>query len=120
MCHIKNETVQHLFFDCEFSNEVWQKLLSWQGIMRRKKELQEEIQWTEKKAAGKSAGAEVYRMVLATAVYHIWQARNNIIFQKKQVNAQNIVKMIIQEIHIRAQYSTKLDTYLKNMNWYPA
>ncbi|XP_019238224.1 PREDICTED: uncharacterized protein LOC109218324 [Nicotiana attenuata] len=119
MCHRENETLQHLFFHCEFSNEVLQKLLSWQGIMRRKKEWQEEIQWTEKKAAGKSAGAEVYIMELAAAVYHIWQARNNVIFQKKQVNAQNIVKMIIQEIHIRAQDSTKLDTYLRNMNWYP-
>ncbi|XP_019252743.1 PREDICTED: uncharacterized protein LOC109231537 [Nicotiana attenuata] len=119
MCHRSNETVQHLFFDCDYSKEIWQKLLHWQGVMRRGKQWKEEVQWAEKKAAGKSAGAEIYRMVLAAAVYHIWQARNNTIFQKKQINAQSIVKLIIQEVHIRAQHCKKLDTYLSNMNWYP-
>ncbi|XP_019242001.1 PREDICTED: uncharacterized protein LOC109229805 [Nicotiana attenuata] len=107
MCHMNNETVQHLFFDCDYSNEIWQKLLSWKGVMRRKKQWKEEVQWAEKNAAGKNAGAEIYRMVLAAAVNHIWQARNNIIFQEKQINAQSIVKTIVQEIHIRAQHYKK-------------
>nr|XP_016478967.1 PREDICTED: uncharacterized protein LOC107800323 [Nicotiana tabacum] len=107
MCHRNNETMHHLFFDCDYSNEIWQKLLSWQGVMKRKKQWKEEVQWAEKKAAGKSAGAEIYRMVLTATVYHIWQARNSIIFQKKQVNAQSIVKTIVQEMHIRAQNCKK-------------
>nr|XP_016440518.1 PREDICTED: uncharacterized protein LOC107766282 [Nicotiana tabacum] len=95
------------------------KPLQWQGIVRMKKQWHEEVQWAVEKAAGKSAGAELYRITLAAVVYHVWQARNKSIFQKEKVNFVSIVKVIVQEIHIRAQSCKKLDTYLSNMNWYP-
>nr|XP_016452260.1 PREDICTED: uncharacterized protein LOC107776838 [Nicotiana tabacum] len=56
--------------------EIWQKLLQWQGIMRGKKQWHEEVQWAVEKAAGKSVGAELYRITLAAVIYHVWQARN--------------------------------------------
>ncbi|XP_019224105.1 PREDICTED: uncharacterized protein LOC109205806 [Nicotiana attenuata] len=74
LCQRENETVQHLFFDWEMPATLWQTLLHWQGIKRTKNDWQEELKWIERVAKGKSAGAAICRMVLAAAVYHIWQA----------------------------------------------
>ncbi|XP_019266266.1 PREDICTED: uncharacterized protein LOC109243742 [Nicotiana attenuata] len=109
LCNRSNETVQHLFFECDTTWELWQKILQWQGIVKRKKQWHEEIQWTAEKAAGKSAGAELYRVAMAAVVYHVWQARNRCIFQKEKFNVIKTVKMVVQEIHIRAQCYEKLD-----------
>ncbi|XP_075100086.1 uncharacterized protein LOC142176401 [Nicotiana tabacum] len=38
LCQRSNEIVQHLFFECDVAWEIWQKLLQWEGIMRRKKQ----------------------------------------------------------------------------------
>ncbi|XP_070022875.1 uncharacterized protein [Nicotiana sylvestris] len=119
LCQRSNEIVQHLFFECDVAWEIWQKLLQWEGIMRRKKQWHEEVQWAVEKATGKSVGAELYRITLAAVIYHVWQARNKSIFQKEKVNVVSIVKVIVQEIHIRAQSCKKLDAYLSNMNCYP-
>ncbi|XP_009622493.1 uncharacterized protein LOC107830057 [Nicotiana tabacum] len=72
LCEKENKTVQHLFFEYEVTGSIWQQLLYWQGIQRVKKKWQEEIQWIEQFAKGKSAGAAVCRMTFAATVYHVW------------------------------------------------
>ncbi|XP_075084891.1 uncharacterized protein LOC142168130 [Nicotiana tabacum] len=54
LCQRENETLQHLFFDCEVSTTIWQQLINWQGIQRTKGDWQEELQWIEKVAKGKA------------------------------------------------------------------
>ncbi|XP_070035221.1 uncharacterized protein [Nicotiana tomentosiformis] len=108
LCQRENETVHHLFFDCEISRDIWQHLLKWQGIQRTKKAWQEELTWLEQFGKGKSGGAAVCRMTIAAAVYHIWQEKNNVMFKKKRpTNA--ILRLIIQEMHVRATIFPRLD-----------
>ncbi|XP_070042036.1 uncharacterized protein [Nicotiana tomentosiformis] len=95
------------------------QLLHWQGIQRTKKDWREELKWIEKVAKGKSRGAAICRMVLAAAVYHIWQERNNVIFQKKRRSTNVILRLIIQEIHVRAKMFPRLDRCMIALNWYP-
>lgn len=46
LCGAENETAAHLFFKCKFALLIWNKLLSWQGIRRSAKGLEEEVTWT--------------------------------------------------------------------------
>lgn len=60
-----------------------------------------EVLWASTHHKGKKPDAEVYRMTMASVVYHIWQERNARIFKQKQRSEDEIVKIIIQEIHHR-------------------
>lgn len=54
LCEKENETLQHLFFECEVFGSIWQQLFYWQGIQRLKKPWHEELQWIEQFGKGKS------------------------------------------------------------------
>ncbi|OIS98813.1 hypothetical protein A4A49_60888, partial [Nicotiana attenuata] len=68
---------------------------------------------------GKSSRAAICRMTLAVAVYHCWQERNFVIFQKKRRTATSLIKHIIKEVHIRAARFPYLDKVMTTLNWYP-
>ncbi|XP_009766845.1 uncharacterized protein LOC107832812 [Nicotiana tabacum] len=106
LCQRENETVQHLFFGCEISGSIWQQLLKWQGIQRTKKT------WLEQFGKGKSGGAAVCRMTLAATIYHIWQERNDVIFQKKR-RSTNAIR------HVRATIFPLLERTMSKLNRYP-
>ncbi|XP_019245163.1 PREDICTED: uncharacterized protein LOC109225027 [Nicotiana attenuata] len=80
-CNSEEETIDHLFFKCSFSAQVWAAMLEWQGIKRQVMAWGQELEWAERQYKGKSRTAEVYRMVLAGSIYYIWQERNAQIFQ---------------------------------------
>ncbi|XP_070040460.1 uncharacterized protein [Nicotiana tomentosiformis] len=76
LCLTQNESINHIFFQCDMSIQVWCKLLQWQGINRAAMPWLEELKWAEDYARGRSATAEIYRMTLASGVYHLWIERN--------------------------------------------
>ena len=57
---------------------------------------------------------------MASAVYHIWQELNARIFKQKQRSEDEIVKIIIQEIHHRGNMYNKLRGVLARLNYYPS
>nr|XP_009766185.1 PREDICTED: uncharacterized protein LOC104217597 [Nicotiana sylvestris] len=118
LCQQGIETVQHLFFECEMTGTIWQQLLHWQGIQRKKLKWQEELTWIQRVAKGRSGGAALCRMTLAAAVYYIWQERNNVIFKQEKRTAASIVRKIIQEIHLRATMFPRLERTMTKANWY--
>lgn len=34
LCNKENETIEHIFFLCDFSTEVWSAILLWMGFKR--------------------------------------------------------------------------------------
>jgi len=61
-------------------------------------------------AKGRNPKDEVYRMMLAAAVYYIWRERNTRVFQNKRQTPQ--IRLIIQEIHVRGANKNKLAAWL--------
>ncbi|XP_009759295.2 uncharacterized protein [Nicotiana sylvestris] len=118
LCNKENETMQHIFFKCEITGKVWNGLLRLQGIQRSHKNWQDEITWMEKMAKGKSARAAICRITLAVAIYHCWQERNFVTFQKKRRTTTALTKVIIQEVHVRAARFPYLDKVITTLNWY--
>ncbi|XP_070018255.1 uncharacterized protein LOC142172746 [Nicotiana tabacum] len=83
LCRKKNETVQHLFFECSYAAELWGNLQNWQVIRRPIYGWSEELAWAEKWLKRQNARTELYKMALAACVYYVWQERNTRIFQDK-------------------------------------
>ncbi|XP_019244385.1 PREDICTED: uncharacterized protein LOC109224253 [Nicotiana attenuata] len=87
LCNTGNESISHLFLQCDMSSYIWKKVLAWQGISRMVMDWQEELKWAEVYARGRRVEAEIYRMALAASVYYIWKERNQRVFQDPDVGA---------------------------------
>ncbi|KAH0745551.1 hypothetical protein KY285_007208 [Solanum tuberosum] len=120
-CNTTNESIAHLMFECNISAGVWKRQLVWQGVTRQVLDWQGEVLWASTHHKGKTPDVDqVYRMTMASAVYHIWQERNARIFKQKQRSEEEIVKTIIQEIHHRGNMYSKLRGTLARLNFYPS
>ncbi|XP_060184494.1 uncharacterized protein LOC132614137 [Lycium barbarum] len=119
LCDKESESHSCLFFLCEMSAQIWQRLLQWQGITRRPKDWDAEIRWLTNYAKGKIAKAELYRIVLAAAAYTIWKERNMRVFQDKKQQLDVMIKLVMQEMFFRGNLRTKVARWLTNFNFYP-
>ncbi|XP_075095238.1 uncharacterized protein LOC142173531 [Nicotiana tabacum] len=119
LCAREPQTTEHLFFKCEMTSQMWERLLEWQGIKKRAQGWSEEVQWAEIHAKGQSAMANMYRLCMAACVYHIWMERNLRIFQGKSRTKEIILRLIAQEVHNRGNQYKKLTRKLQAMKWYP-
>ncbi|XP_060203009.1 uncharacterized protein LOC132631448 [Lycium barbarum] len=75
LCDAADETIEHLFFLCNFSSQLWKKLLTGQHIQRHVMGCNQELYWAIRKAK-----ANTYIMVLVGCVYQDWQDRNLRVF----------------------------------------
>ncbi|XP_059310635.1 uncharacterized protein LOC132061986 [Lycium ferocissimum] len=119
LCQTGLETIGHLFFQCTYSATVWRELLKWQGIQRLPMEWTRELQWANEHAKGRNNKAEVYRMVMAASVYHLWIERNNRIFQQKTRAPAVLLRLIIHEVFYRGHLKARLAYRLEQLNFYP-
>ncbi|XP_019264656.1 PREDICTED: uncharacterized protein LOC109242255 [Nicotiana attenuata] len=119
LCEAVDESHDHLFFTCEYSSNVWEKVMKWAGIGRKARIWSEEISWASTYATGSKSDEAIYRMILAGAVYYLWQERNWRIFRKKKRKAEELVRMIVQDIHCRGSKWIKLEKKLQALNFYP-
>ncbi|XP_020263301.1 uncharacterized protein LOC109839283 [Asparagus officinalis] len=83
------ETRDHILFECQYSGEVWNLVMSWLGYKWRSCTWDLLLHWYSQKLKGKSPMKKLKRMCLSAAVYMIWRERNLRIFQdKKRLPAQ--------------------------------
>ncbi|XP_070026680.1 uncharacterized protein [Nicotiana sylvestris] len=97
LCEHDDESLDHLFFKCNFSAALWNKLLRYQGVHKQIMGWVQEQEWTIKFANGKNAKAEMYRMVLSCSVCYIWKERNQRIFQGRRRTVDNLSRLIVQD-----------------------
>ncbi|KAH0724767.1 hypothetical protein KY284_000632 [Solanum tuberosum] len=114
-----NETHNHLFLQCMFTAQVWQKILHWLNIQREARRWDEEVLWTNTHCKGKQARAKVYRMAVAASVYVVWQEKNQRIFKQIIRTPGMLVRKIVQEVHLQRKKWARLDQVLQSLNAYP-
>ncbi|XP_060210243.1 uncharacterized protein LOC132637117 [Lycium barbarum] len=119
LCNVENESANHLFFACAFSEGIWATILAWQGIRRNVLEWKDEVQYATTRASGNSVSACIYRMSIAASIYQIWAERNMRIFQSKSGNPDLIIRQVIREVVGRGTMRARLARKLEELNSYP-
>ncbi|XP_060180113.1 uncharacterized protein LOC132609918 [Lycium barbarum] len=119
LCESANESVEHVFFKCNYSTSVWKKLLGWLGYNRDAMEWTNEMTWLTAQVNGRAAQSHMVRMVVAASVYYVWQERNNRVFTSKQRTPEVLIKRIVQEVMIRGSMQSKLVIRLSQLDHYP-
>nr|GEV42450.1 hypothetical protein [Tanacetum cinerariifolium] len=69
LCQKERDSHSHLFFKCEFANQIWERLKEKMGNIRFQNELKSIVALISQTKAKKNIGRVVNRLVLAAAVY---------------------------------------------------
>ncbi|GAV69530.1 LOW QUALITY PROTEIN: zf-RVT domain-containing protein, partial [Cephalotus follicularis] len=69
------ESLEHLFFQCPFTNNVM-AVLAMCNVLRPISQWMDEVQWMLDHARGDKFPALVRKLAFAASVYHIWLERN--------------------------------------------
>lgn len=81
LCKASAESRVHLFFDCTYSKQVWNKCLESLGVFRPVLTLDEEILIAVKMSKKNTDKCKLYGALFAEAVYSIWLQRNQLRFR---------------------------------------
>ncbi|XP_050222168.1 uncharacterized protein LOC126672261 [Mercurialis annua] len=82
LCNTHTETIGHLYFDYSFSANIWSNILRISGDIRPENCLRREISFLTRRANERSKKSKARRLWFNAAVYHIWYARNDLVFNQ--------------------------------------
>lgn len=116
ICGESKETIQHLFFECKFSNECLKLLLKWLG-----KGIQEpDIENVWKKLTRNVKGKMSRKFITATIsalIYKIRMVRNKAVWNNKVMHPELICKQIKQECKIKLKMQNIRKEGRNSRNW---
>lgn len=102
LCMNVDESLDHLFFQCSFSAEVWHRVMQWIGIQSLVCSFDQEVSHMARIARKKGDHAKLTVMAFTEIIYALWCQRNSRIFGSivKQVNV--IVREIVYKMACRS------------------
>lgn len=96
LCKKDTEDLEHLFFSCEFSEGVWNKVKVLAAIQRSMVKWYDIIQDLTNSHNGNNIWSVVKRLILAASVYCIWNERNCMIFRDESKSHEGVANRIIE------------------------
>ncbi|XP_020266936.1 uncharacterized protein LOC109842474 [Asparagus officinalis] len=108
------ETSSHIFFECQFSAEVWNSVLEWLKYRWRSCVWSLVLNWYSCNLKGKGPMKKLKRMCLSTAVYMIWKERNRRIFQGKMSLPAQVLREIKFSVFAKV-YNDSSNVHMKNI-----
>ncbi|GAV67837.1 zf-RVT domain-containing protein, partial [Cephalotus follicularis] len=108
------ESLDHLFFLCPFSQNIWGAVLSMCNILRPISHWSDEVQWMLDHARGHKFPTRVRKLAFAASVYHIWLERNRRCFKNEFMPAKEVINRIKHDVALKLWLGRKL----KRCEWH--
>ncbi|XP_016446187.1 uncharacterized protein LOC107771350 [Nicotiana tabacum] len=113
------ETHDHLYFECPYSQSLWTGMLEWLSYQRKVENWEDEVQWLTTNVNNRNPRKTLLGVVFAAVVYHIWIERNERRFQNQRREVKDRAKDIVMQVHIKGQKKCKWTPILSTLNSYP-
>ncbi|XP_058754826.1 uncharacterized protein LOC131627957 [Vicia villosa] len=110
LCGNSDETQDHLFFNCEFSIQVWAQVYEWLHITHIPVSWDDEIRWLIQSTNRKGWKAMLLKLAYTETLYGIWAYRNEVIFNQNV--HRKTVDTIKDNIVYRGWYTNKLKKHI--------
>lgn len=105
------ETIEHLYFECRKTRQIWEEMLNWIGYHRQVQNWKDEKSWIIRETNKKGWRRLILKMAIAETCYWVWRARNDYVFNKKQMD-NDIGKTIKYHIVTRGSMQKKINSHL--------
>lgn len=114
LCNNAVESMEHLFFACPYSAEVWNQVAQWCNIDKPA------VGWTEMRRCiedhckSQTQKQRMFRLLVTVAIYQIWKERNQRKFQAKSCATSVAVKECQFMMAVCSHRDKKLARMLKS------
>ncbi|GAA0173178.1 hypothetical protein LIER_41475 [Lithospermum erythrorhizon] len=109
------ENANHLLFACHFSACIWRRLLMYVKDFHLPRMWDQEVQIILQNGLANNFRNKVRKLVTSSAVYNIWNERNQRIFQQKSIDSEYIVGKIVSSVRSRVNTWRKIPR--TKVNW---
>lgn len=116
LCGEGEETMDHMFFECHFVQEVWTQVTTWCGISRPAVKWEVEKVYLFSQCTTNSGKQRLYRCIITILIYHIWLERNSRRMQGRQNPVESIVKHCKFLIAWCCQHDKKLRSFVLRLH----
>lgn len=106
LCSEVEETIDHLFFGCHVTMDIWKSVLNWLEVDHNPEIWSREKLWEVDSTKKKGWKARLLKTTLAESVHGIWLHRNIIIFQQDTI--VNTKESIHENIVYRSWMSKRI------------
>ncbi|XP_070003400.1 uncharacterized protein LOC142165733 [Nicotiana tabacum] len=113
------ETHDHLYFECSYSQSLWKGILRWLEYQRTTGKWETKLQWLIANVNNRNLRKALLEVVFAVVVYNIWMERNDRRFQQLSREAKDRAKEIALQVQIAGQKKPKWSSILQSFNSYP-
>ncbi|XP_021860920.1 uncharacterized protein [Spinacia oleracea] len=103
LCQLESESLEHLFFSCSYSKEIWRQVMLYLGVIRTVLPWHDEVQIAVKKSRSKQKKACKYSIAFIESVYCIWLQRNSKVFRDHVDPVKTVVSNIMFNVECRCQ-----------------
>ncbi|XP_041990566.1 uncharacterized protein LOC121741750 [Salvia splendens] len=93
-CTTETESVDHLFFKCTKTREVWRVIKTWAGMRRPITTIPSAIKWFLKERSGVTVIRKARSLALIATISLMWRARNAVIFDGATFEPKHLIFQI--------------------------
>nr|GEU92274.1 reverse transcriptase domain, reverse transcriptase zinc-binding domain protein [Tanacetum cinerariifolium] len=101
LCEAQADSHEHLFFECNFSKQVWQKVKGYVVIPNSSYSIDSIMNDIIPFAKRKTTKSIIAKLVVAATSYFIWQERNNRMFKKSKRSLNKVADCIINSVRLK-------------------
>uniref|UniRef100_A0A5B6YUZ1 Reverse transcriptase domain-containing protein n=1 Tax=Davidia involucrata TaxID=16924 RepID=A0A5B6YUZ1_DAVIN len=94
LCGNQSETLDHLFFSCSVSSQIWKNFLNMAAYSHAVGSWESELRWAIDHLKGKSFKTSLVKLAFSAVVYYIWQERNQRVFTGRKRDSETLVNVI--------------------------
>ncbi|GKD30010.1 reverse transcriptase zinc-binding domain-containing protein [Tanacetum coccineum] len=101
LCRKELDSLNHLFFTCDYSKKVWDILKVNARMCNVNGQWKDTIKYLEDFHAANKIWSVLQRVVIAASVSHIWIERNIRLFQNVERSSDAIAATIIEDVRLK-------------------
>ena len=101
LCDMVPDSHPHLFFECQFSRQVWSDIRLLCGMDGAPPILDDVVATLIPISKGRSVPSIISRLLLAASTYFIWMERNSRLFKRKKSTVAEVVQVIVNTVRLK-------------------
>ncbi|GJS77967.1 reverse transcriptase zinc-binding domain-containing protein [Tanacetum coccineum] len=101
LCDMVSDSHCHLFFECQFSSQVWCYVRSLADLENVPPLMHLILIWLISIAHQRSARSIIRRLVVAATTYFLWSERNNRLFKNSKRSPEEVRDVIMTTVRLK-------------------
>ncbi|XP_019193842.1 PREDICTED: uncharacterized protein LOC109187900 [Ipomoea nil] len=99
LCEVAMENINHLFFTCTFSKQVWENLSKWVGITRNTFLINGAIKRNHRDSRGTRPRSKMCVLAIMASVFHLWRTRNALYYDNVAADVNRTSTTILKNVY---------------------